>query len=272
MNKLERFWVWISRHATVIAMALVTITAVIIVIANGYYSVSTPKTFDMEISGDFSDYQDLKSLEHELEYASEEKEEKKEEETVEKKPPALILAEAIRDNLNSYAKILGEGPVDSDRFIEYLNRRFDQLNPIEEDEVINILNHLKIQTEDMVAVAPSLSGYFVRDKRKIVGREYIAWYFDELEKNREEANEKSFEAESEFSTRKGIAAASWVALPIIGMVFVALLLLLVFLRIDFGIRLISRHIDGLNANSLSENRISESGSEKPETDETDETE
>jgi len=265
MNKLERFWVWISRHVTVIAMALVTITAVIIVIANGYYYVSTPKTFDMEISGDFSDYQDLKALEHELEYGSEEKEVKKEEETVEKKQPALILAEAISDNLNSYAKILAEGPVDSDLFIEYLNRRFDKLQPIEDDEVIDILNHLKSQTEDMVAVAPSLTGLSVRDKRKIVAREYIAWYFDELEKSREEANEKTSEAKSEFLFIKGIAETSWVALPIIGMVFVALLLLLVFLRIDFGIRLISRHIDGLNANSLSENRISESGSEKPET-------
>lgn len=263
MNKLERFWVWISRHATVMAMALVTIIAVIIVIANGYFYISKPKTFDMEISADFSDYQDLKSLEHELEYASEEKAVEKKEETVEKKSPALILAEAIKDNLNSYAKILGEGPVDSDRFIQYLDRRFKQLNPIEEDEIINILNDLKDQTADMVAVAPSLTGYSVRDKRKIVGREYVKWYFDELENSRKEAFEKSLEAEQGFAAMKGLAATSWIALPIIGMVFVALLLLLVFLRIDFGIRLISRHIDGLNENSLSDNSISESGPGKP---------
>ena len=253
MNKLERFWVWISRHATVIAMALVTITAVIIVIANGYYFISKPKTFDMEISGDFSDYQDLKSLEHELEYASEEKDIEKEEEAVEKKSQEMILAEAIKDNLNSYAKILGEGPVDSDLFIQYLGRRFEQLDPIERDEIIGVLKHLKDQTADMVAVAPSLTGYSVRDKRKIVGRDYIKWYFDELENSREEANQKTLGAQTEFAVRKGFAAASWIALPIIGMVFVALLLLLVFLRIDFGIRLISRHIDGLNNNPPSEN-------------------
>jgi hypothetical protein len=264
MNKLERFWVWISRYATVIAMALVTTMAVIIVIANGYFYVSEPKTFDMEISGDFSDYQDLKSLEHELEYASEEKDVEKEEEKVEKKPPELILAEAIKDNLNSYAKILGEGPVDSDRFIQYLERRFGQLDPIAEDEIIDVLNHLKDQTADMVSVAQSLTGYSLRDKRKIVGREYIEWFFDELEISREEANVKTLGSQIGFAAMKGFATASWIALPIIGMVFVTLLLLLVFLRIDFGIRLISRHIDGLNNNSSDlENLISESEPEKP---------
>ena len=249
MKKIEKLWVLLSSRLFVILSVLSFLLFVLIGIYYVYINLASPQKFNVEPSSQFSEYQREKLEEHERQYQTEIKNPERtsknnQNQIFEKK------ADYILKNLSSYAKVMGEEPINREKFFLYLDRQLTAVIGVrvsKQSEWLKILSELEKQTKIMLEEAPKLKVLPLRDKRRIFSRDYLKWFFLDLRRAYQEADRKNAVAEqldriSKEGVNNPIMLSVWLGL--FGG-FVIFLIILVILRVDRGIRKISSKIDNI---------------------------
>ena len=250
MDKIEKFCVWISRRIFLVFLIISALTGIALSAYIGIQWLMPAKTFEADKSGAFSEYRLQKELEHTSKYKTEQKQNIKAGKKQKQISPVLLKAEEILKNINNYSEIMGEEPVNREKFFRYLGV-IPERNLSESDlpEILSILTDLEKQTASMLKFAPEMKNLPVRDKRRIYSRDFIGWYFNELKKAKEQAKVKTAKALADREASKTAALALLPdlsqehILPIAGCIVLGFLILIILLRIDWGIRLISKQIE-----------------------------
>jgi len=162
----------------------------------------------------------------------------------------IDTVQRIIKNLNEYAVVVGEDPIsDTDKFIAYLNKRIPAVKT-SENTLESILNNLEEETSKLKNHSDRLSELPVTDIRRIYTRDFIKWFFDDYEKQLNLIRIGNAKAIKKVQSDKLTAAFYTTSLPFIGGAFIFFLTFLILIRVDLGIRKISKHIE--NAENPSE--------------------
>jgi len=225
--------------ATSIAFLLVVGTSVYI----GVKSISTPDDIKVADAGQLSSYRSKLQKEHELKYKKNTTVDKsKEIEQKKNSDPIDLSIKNIFNNLNSYAEILGDEPITSE-----IKLKKDLLESVErvveyDSQYVDVLRDLELETKQLIALGEELKVMPITDSRRIDMRSFVPWFFSERLKAKQDADKKT-KAELEKVRNDKIVAGSLIPiLGIMAIVFAGLLAFLVYMRIDLGIRLISKYI------------------------------
>ena len=207
---------------------------------------SSPDDINVSSSSQLSDYLSLLEKQHEAKY-------KKKEETgvgasatkIKKDNNQFypdLITKIIR-NINNYAAIVGEDPVNGNKFISHVKKDIEITLGLQRDyEKKAVLEELERETKKLESLGKKQHDLPVTDLRRVYTRDFYDWFFQDKIKDLKDAISKRDDEERRVERDKEEAVSLIQVIWIIAIVFLGLLAFLIYMRIDLGLRLICKFI------------------------------
>ena len=227
---------------------------------------SSPDKVNVTSSSQLSDYLGLLEKQHEAKYKKKEETGAGESATKIKKDnnqfyPDLITK--IIRNINNYAAIVGEDPVNRDKFAFHVKKDIEITLGLQKDyEIKAVLEELERETKKLKSLGKDQHELPVTDIRRVYTRDFYDWFFQDKMKDFKDAITKRKDEERRVEKDKEEAFSLIQVIWIIAIVFLGLLAFLIYMRIDLGLRLICKFIAENSENANIEK--SQNKSEDPE--------
>lgn len=213
---------------------------------------SSPDKPNITQSSSLDDYQEQLRLKHDAKYQKKEVPNSKAEQKRDQFHPELVSA--IIANINKFASVVGEDPVDKNKFKRVIKSDLERVLGLKGlAEQKEVLEELQRETKKLEAIGEAQHELPVTDVRRIYTREFYEWFIRDKEKDIEDAELKVSNEEERVAENKEEANSLVQVLGFIAIVFVAFLAFLIYMRIDLGLRLVCKTIADNPGNPLTGN-------------------
>jgi hypothetical protein len=245
MSRFEEAFIRLSKNIFLILTMLSFFIGVAAALYVATVLLSSPDKIEERASSSLNSYTQVLERKHSEKYKNDSaSDDAKDTQNESPSPdnPRLMIVKRIINNINKYAKIVGEEPVkNKDKFITFLNKRLPRVET-PHNSIEDVLRNLEGETRELIEMGEKLKLLPITDTRRIYSRDFVTWFFDNLESKLDDIRDKNQQAKEELVSEKSAASMVIPFLPFFIVAFVAFLIFLVFIRIDLGIRKISEHI------------------------------